>query len=71
MPPDIVLDPTHKDHLLMLKGMKIEPVEVLDFIFRIQDFEVSQTSDFQEEIVVLRVDVDSDTLVPLGVSETL
>ena len=55
----------------MLKGMEIEAVEVLDFIFRIQDFEVSQTSDFQEEIVVLGMDVDSDTLVPLGVSETL
>ena len=71
MPPDIVLDPAHEYHLLMLEGMEIEAVEVLDFVFRIQDFEVSQSRDFQEEIVVLGMDVDSNTLVPLGVSETL
>ena len=55
----------------MFEGVVIEPIEILDLILRIQDFEISEPRNFQEEVVLSIVDVDSDTLISLGVSETL
>ena len=68
---DVVLDTAQQDDFLVLEGVVIEPIEILDLILRIQDFEISEPRNFQEEVVLSIVDVDSDTLISLGVSETL